>query len=202
VPRTTVTFVPIFTDTIEAYVSALSRHSCVLAATIVCLSSVLQHVHVPLRTCTASPSIPSCRTLTLIPQRTPLHRLAVGRMFTAAIRTIFAARNATVIVHHVGRRVSARTVAPRFARRCAMSANQYEKSNGENGNATAVTSTPVRLREGSVTRFLSADYPIPFAPLTKPLSFNDLQTWPQDPMQVFSQWYAQHADLTPCNMIA
>lgn len=71
-----------------------------------------------------------------------------------------------------------------------MSSNQYEKSNGEHGLAPAATAEPVRLEEGSVTRFLSPDYRLPLPPLHQPLSFNDLDSWPQDPMPVFSQWYA------------
>lgn len=45
-----------------------------------------------------------------------------------------------------------------------------------------------RLVRGSRSRFLSPDYPIPFEPLTRPLSFNDTDSWPEEPMQVFSQW--------------
>jgi len=47
---------------------------------------------------------------------------------------------------------------------------------------------PAPLLQGSQTRFLSHQYPIPFAPLSEPLSFEDTTSWPEDPMQVFSQW--------------
>lgn len=52
-------------------------------------------------------------------------------------------------------------------------------------SAAAVVS---RLQQGDRTRFLSRNYRVPLPALTKPLSFDDANSWPQDPMQVFSQW--------------
>ena len=82
-----------------------------------------------------------------------------------------------------------------------MAANFDEKRHSHGGatlpsgspNSTS-TSIP-RLTQGSVTRFLSPDYKIPFRPLEQTLNFNDMTQWPEDPMEIFSQWYAdgEHA---------
>jgi pyridoxamine-phosphate oxidase len=51
-------------------------------------------------------------------------------------------------------------------------------------SATPATTAPLR--------FVSAQYANPtFHPLAQPLSFDDVQSWPHDPMRVFSQWYAE-----------
>ena len=58
-------------------------------------------------------------------------------------------------------------------------------------SAAAAAAAPgplARLAQGDRTRFLSQSYTIPFAPLTRPLSFDDASSWPKDPMEVFSQW--------------
>lgn len=60
--------------------------------------------------------------------------------------------------------------------------------NAEPPTASSSSSPAVPLTVGSVTRFLSPDYPLPYAPLQAPLSFNETHSWPDSPMSVFSQW--------------
>lgn len=69
------------------------------------------------------------------------------------------------------------------------------KGQDDAANGAAVTAaTPAvqaavsRLQQGDRTRFLSRQYRVPLPTLAKPLSFDDANSWPQDPMQVFSQW--------------
>jgi hypothetical protein len=61
-----------------------------------------------------------------------------------------------------------------------------------NGAAATATASAVqavsRLQQGDRTRFLSRHYRVPLPTLAKSLSFDDANSWPQDPMQVFSQW--------------
>lgn len=61
-------------------------------------------------------------------------------------------------------------------------------ANGAAATASAVQAAVSRLQQGDRTRFLSRQYRVPLPTLAKPLSFDDANSWPQDPMQVFSQW--------------
>jgi len=58
-------------------------------------------------------------------------------------------------------------------------------------SAAAAPASDVKpLVQGQRTRFLSRHYTLPFPPLSNTLSFDDVASWPDDPMRVFSQWYA------------
>jgi hypothetical protein len=59
---------------------------------------------------------------------------------------------------------------------------------GPGGAAAATAAMAGRLKQGERTRFLSKHYQLPFTPLDRHLSFDDVSSWPDDPMRVFSQW--------------
>jgi len=62
---------------------------------------------------------------------------------------------------------------------------------GASANDTVASAAPLTsIEKNGPTRFLSPHYRINFPSLTHhQLSFNDVDSWPDDPMQVFAQWY-------------
>ena len=91
---------------------------------------------------------------------------------------------------------NAHDVDPGAPRTVPAGAKGKDDDAAANGAAATATTTPAavvqatvaRLQQGDRTRFLSRHYRVPLPTLTKPLSFDDANSWPQDPMQVFSQW--------------
>lgn len=109
----------------------------------------------------------------LLPRQLVRSRLHCRSMSSAADSTQLAAAAA-----------ASSTTADKAANGTAVAQSDAHRSKAD-GVAAAT------LKEGSVTRFLSQQYPLPFPPLHQSLSFEDTHTWPEDPMRVFSQWSAE-----------